>query len=334
MPRLSPNRSDANGSGMSPGCTSIRDPIDNQLLRLPVGPRADPVKEGATVANIHPSAIIESGVELGRDVHVGPFCVIRDGAVIGDRCRLESHVVIHAGVTLGCDNQIHESVVLGGRPQHLHATCDVGPVRIGRGNTIREHVTVHCALEATAETAIGDHNLLMVNSHVAHDCRIGNHSILVNNVMLAGHVTVEDRAYLSGGVGVHQFCRIGKLSMVRGLGRVTQDVPPYVMFDGLSRKVTGLNVVGLRRNGFTPADVLQLKSAYRVIYRSGLPWSAVLETLAQQFSHGPAAAFGEFLAAGDRGFVQSKTPARQRTLSMVPASGDDNEDELRLGKAA
>jgi UDP-N-acetylglucosamine acyltransferase len=285
------------------------------------------------VANIHPSAIIEPGAELGRDVCVGPLCVIHGGAVIGDRCHLESHVVIHPQVILGSDNRVYEGAVLGGRPQHLHAGGKVGRVRIGQGNTIREHVTVHCALNAHTETVIGDHNLLMVNAHVAHDCRIGNHAILVNNVMLAGHVTIADRAYLSGGVGVHQFCRIGKLAMIRGLGRVTQDVPPFVMFDGLSRKVVGLNVVGLRRNGFTAADVLQLKSAYRVVFRSGLPWSTILETLAKHYCAGPAAEFGEFLASGDRGFVQSKSSLRQPALSMVSA-GEEDEQPSRLGKAA
>jgi UDP-N-acetylglucosamine acyltransferase len=286
------------------------------------------------VASIHPSAVIDPGAQLGRDVQVGPFSVIERGAVIGDRCHLASHVVIHGQVTLDRDNYLHEGVVIGGRPQHLHAGSDMGAVRIGCGNTLREHATVHCALEAGNQTVIGDNNLLMVNAHVAHDCRIGSHTILVNNVMLAGHVVVEDRVYLSGGVGVHQFCRIGQLAMVRGLGRVTQDVPPYVLFDGLTRNVIGLNVVGLRRNGFTSADVNQLKSAYRVIFRAGLPWSAVLETLATQFPDGPAAAFGQFFANGNRGFVQSRSPSRRPTVPLVAAGSDESESRRHLDKAA
>jgi UDP-N-acetylglucosamine acyltransferase len=233
------------------------------------------------------------------------------------------------------DNRIEEGAIIGGRPQHLQAGSNVGAVRVGSGNIIREHSTIHCALEEGNETVLGDHNLLMVNVHVAHDCQIGSHAILVNNVMLGGHVEVNDRAYLSGGVGVHQFCRIGQFAMVRGLGRVTQDVPPYVTFDGLTRDVVGLNVVGLRRNGFTSDDLKELKSAYRLIFRSGLPWSTVLETLTAQFPEGPANAFGRFFAAGNRGFVQSRSPLRRPIMPLVSPGSEDETDLPRpLGKAA
>lgn len=287
------------------------------------------------MANIHPSAVIDSGVELGQDVHVGPLCVVQRGAVIGDRCRLASHVVVHGRVKIGDNNQIHEGAVLGGQPQHLQAGPEVGRVRIGNGNIIREHVTIHCSLQPDTETVIGDHNLLMVNAHVAHDCQIANHAILVNNVMLGGHVTVEDRAYLSGGVGVHQFCRVGSLAMVSGLGRVTQDLPPYVMFDGRSKNVTGLNVIGLRRNGYTADEIQQLKSAYRVIYRSGLSFPVILETLAAQFPDGPAARFREFLAAGNsRGYVGARASARRPTLPLVASQSGHGRSPRRLGRAA
>ena len=126
----------------------------------------------------------------------------------------------------------------------------------------------------------------MVNAHVAHDCRVGSHTIITNNVMLAGHVTVGDYAYLSGGVGVHQFCRIGSHCMVGGQSHINKDVPPYVTVDGLSTRVVGLNVIGLKRRGFTPDEILQLKQAYRIIYRQGLTWEQVLETLSATFTVG------------------------------------------------
>ena len=157
----------------------------------------------------------------------------------------------------------------------------------------------------------------MVGAHVGHDCRVGNHCIVVNHVLLGGHVTVEDRAYLGGGVGVHQFCRIGRLAMIGGLSKITQDVPPFVMIDGHHSQVVGLNKVGLRRNGYTPDDVLQLKEAYRVIYRAGPALEEVLAILEEQFTTGPAAVFHEFLKQGKRGFVQERRISRKATLKIV-----------------
>jgi UDP-N-acetylglucosamine acyltransferase len=146
----------------------------------------------------------------------------------------------------------------------------------------------------------------MVGVHIAHDCRVGNDTIFANNAMLGGHVTVEDRAYISGNVAVHQFCRIGRLAMLGGLARVIKDVPPYVTIDGQSGCVVGLNSIGLRRNGFTTAEILELKTAYRLIYRSGLKWREIVEQLQTQFNTGPAAAFGEFMNHVTRGIVAER----------------------------
>ena len=168
-------------------------------------------------------------------------------------------------------------------------------------------------------TAIGDNCLLMVGSHVAHDCHLGNNVILTNNAMLAGHVIVGDRAYISGAAGVHQFCRVGSFAMVGGQAHMVQDVPPYVTVHGLSSLVVGLNKIGLRRAGYDQAAIQQLMAAYRVIYRSGLRWADVLEQLRTQFPIGPAALFYEFLSTTARGIVsERRAPPAPRSSSARP----------------
>jgi UDP-N-acetylglucosamine acyltransferase len=231
---------------------------------------------------------------------------VEPGVVLGDGCHLVGHVTVKNGTVLGRDNIVMEGSVLGGMPQHVHMPEHPGTTEIGDGNVIRENVTVHRALDAGHVTRIGNRCLLMVGSHVAHDCTVGDGVILTNNAMLGGHVTVAERAFLSGGVAVHQFCHIGRLAMVGGLARVTRDVPPFVMIDGGSTMIVGLNKVGLRRAGFTPAEVLQLKAAYRLIYRSGLAWSELLAELRQRFTAGPAAEFLPFFEHSKRGFVQER----------------------------
>ncbi|MCU0873974.1 MAG: acyl-ACP--UDP-N-acetylglucosamine O-acyltransferase [Pirellulaceae bacterium] len=258
------------------------------------------------MASIHPTAVVDPQAEIAANVSIGPYCVVESGAAVGEGCSLASHVVIKTGTQLGRNNSVSEGAVLGGRPQHLRAGEQVGKLRIGEGNMIREHVTIHCGLGANDWTEVGSHNLIMVNAHVAHDCHVGSNVVLTNNVMIAGHVSVGDRAYVSGAVGIHQFCRIGQLAMVGGQAHLNRDVPPFVTVDGLSSHVVGLNTVGLRRNGFREPEVLQLKAAYRIIYRSGLAWRQVLETLQQDFPTGPAAAFYEFLSQSRRGIMQER----------------------------
>jgi UDP-N-acetylglucosamine acyltransferase len=277
------------------------------------------------VITIHPTAFVSPQVTLGDGVYVGPFCYLESGSVIGDRCVLSARVTIKEQTHLGPDNQISEGAVLGGRPQHLRAGAAVGGLRIGRANMIRENVTIHRAVEPQAWTTVGDENMIMVSTHVAHDCHIGNHTILANNVMLAGHVTIQDRAYLSGAVGVHQFCRVGRNAMVGGQSHITRDVAPFVTVDGESSRVVGLNIVGLRRNGFTTRDIAQLKAAYRLIYRSGRSWSEILAGLASDFAAGPAACLLEFLSHCPRGIVRERR--RQRGVMRLADFRDDEQSE-------
>jgi UDP-N-acetylglucosamine acyltransferase len=263
------------------------------------------------MANVSPEA------RLGLDVEIGPFTTIEAGAVIGDRCRLSSRVTIKSGVTLGADNVVEEGAVLGGRPQHLMRIEHPGPVVIGDRNVIRENATVHRAMHAEGKTIIGSDCLLMVGTHVAHDCTVGNHVVLTNNVMLAGHVEVGDRAYLGGGAAVHQHCRVGRIAMVGGLARVAQDVPPFVMIDGNSSLLVGLNRVGLRRAGFSPEEICQIKAAYQIFYRSGLSFDERLEAMAERFVDGIAAEFEQFFRGGSRGFVRERRNPPGATIRPI-----------------
>lgn len=265
--------------------------------------------------NIHPTAIVSPSATLGNDVTVGPYAVIEDGAVLGAGCIIGSHTVIKSGTTLGTGNDIAEHVVLGGVPQHLKKSTELGNLVIGNNNTIREYSSFHRAMKPGTSTTIGDNNLFMAVTHVAHDCHIGNNVIFANNVMLAGHVTVEDRAFLSGAVGVHQFCRIGSLAMIGGMTKVVQDVPPYVTLDHDSQ-VCGLNLVGLRRAGYTTEQITELKKAYRILYRSGLKWTEVLATLRTTFPTGHVAAMHVFCSSGKRGFVQERRMPPNVTLKI------------------
>ena len=280
---------------------------------------------------IHPLAVVDPAAQIGPDVRIGPFCVVESDVTIGEGCILESNAVIKSGTKMGENNHVFEGAVIGGLPQHVNMPPRTGKLIIGSGNTFREYVTVHRAMEEDHATIIGNDNLLMVNAHVAHDCRLGNMVIATNNIMLAGHVTVDDRAYISGAVAVHQFCRIGTLAMVGGQAHVNKDVPPYVTVDGLSSYVVGLNYVGLRRAGFDQKDTRQLKDAYRVIYRSGLPWKELLARLQAEFPHGPADHFYSFLASTARGITPERRLPPGATIKLHRESEEEPQVRAKAG---
>lgn len=278
----------------------------------------------------HSLAIVSPMAQIGQDVEIGPFCVIEPDVTIADGCRLESRVVVKNGTVLGPNNWIFDGSVIGGMPQHAHMPERAGKVIIGSGNVIRENVTIHRALEADDATLIGDNNLLMVNVHVAHDCRIGNNIIFANNAMLAGHVTVGDRANVSGAVAVHQFCRIGSMAMVGGQSHIVKDVPPYITVDGLSSYVVGINQIGLRRAGFSQTGIRQLKEAYRVIYRSGLTWNEILVRLQEAYPEGPAALFYQFLSTTTRGILSERRLPPGATLKIRRDQETEEEKAFRV----
>lgn len=271
--------------------------------------------------SIDPFALVHPTARVASDAQIGPFSVVEAGVTIGPGCRLASRVTVKSGVSLGPENIIEEGVVLGGLPQHINRIENPGQIEIGQGNVIRENVTIHRPMTSEGVTRIGNGCLLMVGTHVAHDCQIGDRVILTNNVMLAGHVSVGERACLGGGAAIHQYCRVGRLAMVGGMARITQDIPPFMTVDGASNLVVGLNRVGMRRAGFTLEQARDVKAAYQSIYRSGLDLAGRLSLLRDQFTDGPAAELAPFIEASTRGCIRERRVAPASGIRVVHADG-------------
>ncbi|MCL2120115.1 MAG: acyl-ACP--UDP-N-acetylglucosamine O-acyltransferase [Planctomycetaceae bacterium] len=280
-----------------------------------------------TMTTISPFSAVSPDAQIGDNVEIGHFCLIEPGVTIGNGCKFASHAVIKSGVTMGENNQFGEGSVIGGIPQHISAPPPFGQIRIGNGNTFREHTTVHCSLKASGTTVIGDENYLMVGVHIAHDCALGNNNILVNGVMLGGHVTVAHRAMIGGGAAIHQNCRIGSMAMIGGQAHVVQDIPPFMTVDGLTSRIVGLNLIGLRRNGRTSEEIKTLKNAYFALYRSGLAWKKILQIFQENYSTEPAAELTQFLLSTKRGIVRERAAPRLQLRISEPdefASGEEN----------
>jgi UDP-N-acetylglucosamine acyltransferase len=228
---------------------------------------------------VHPTAVVAPGARLGKDVSIGPFVVIEDATEIGDGCEIRAHAVVRRFTTLGAHNRVHEGAVLGGEPQDVAFTGADSRLVIGDRNLIREGVTIHRSTKPGGATLVGSDCFLMAYAHIAHDCRLGDRVIAANNVALAGHVELADRAFLGGIVGVHQFCRVGRMAMVGGHAKVVQDCLPFVITDGQPARARGLNVVGLKRAGVAASQLRTLHEAYRLLLRSGLPRASALEKL-------------------------------------------------------
>jgi UDP-N-acetylglucosamine acyltransferase len=215
------------------------------------------------------TAIVDPRAELGDDVRIGHFCVIGPHVRIGAGTRLENHVTITGHTSIGRDNRFHPGCVIGDEPQDIGYRGSPTCVEIGDGNVFREHVTVHRGSEKEdGVTSIGDRGYFMAGAHIAHDCHIGNRVVIANSSMLGGHVHVQDDAVISGGVAVHHFTSIGKFSFVAGLGRVITDVPPFMLCEGQPARPRTINMVALKRNNFSRADIQLLSTAYRLLYRS------------------------------------------------------------------
>lgn len=230
-----------------------------------------------SLMTIHPTAVIDPAAELATDVEVGPYAVIEGPVRVGAGTKIWPHAYLAAPLEIGPGCQIHIGAVLG----HLHQALrepQAGGVRIGPRTIVREYAQVHRASQAGAWTTVGSDCLLMGFSHVAHDCQVGSRVILANGALVAGHVTIEEKAILSGHVGVHQFVRIGTLSMVGGLARVNKDVPPYFLVKGDS-EVWGINTVGLKRAGVSELARAKIREAYRLLYRSGLNTTQAIKAI-------------------------------------------------------
>ncbi|MBD15344.1 MAG: acyl-[acyl-carrier-protein]--UDP-N-acetylglucosamine O-acyltransferase [Planctomycetaceae bacterium] len=276
---------------------------------------------------IHPSAIISSQAEIAPDAEIGPFCIVEAGTQIGSGCRLVANVSVRTGTVLGSESTVYEGAILGGLPQIANQPTNPGNLVIGKRNVLREHCTLHRAIHEGNSTTLGDDCLLMVGAHVAHDCQVGNHVILTNGAMLGGHVEIGDRACLGGNSAVHQFCRIGRLVMVGACTKVVQDIPPFVLTDGATALIVGLNRVGLRRAGLSRQEILDLKAAYRLIYRHGLSFQETLQVLQEQFPTGVASEFATFFQGGERGFVQERRSPPRIALRVHPAVDEIDEEE-------
>jgi len=214
---------------------------------------------------IHPTAIVDPRAEIDASAEVGPYVVIEGPVRVGPRTRLMPHVVLMGDTHLGADNVLHPGVVLGDTPQDLAYRDTPSGVRIGDRNIFREFSQVHRGTQPDTVTVLGDGNFLMVNAHVAHNCRIGSRVIIAGGALVAGHVVVDDDAFISGNCVVHQHVRIGRLSIMRGLSRTSRDVPPFALVDG-THTVRGVNRVGLRRAGFDRARVRAMVEAFRVLF--------------------------------------------------------------------
>jgi UDP-N-acetylglucosamine acyltransferase len=219
------------------------------------------------VPQIHPTAILAPGARLADDVVVGPYCVIGEGVSLAAGVSLKSHVVIDGQTTIGERTRIFPFASIGFETQDLKYKGEPSVLEIGHDNTIREHVTINPGTEGGGMlTRVGNHCLLMVGAHVAHDCRIGDHVILVNNATLGGHVVIEDYAILGGLSAVHQFVRIGRHAMIGGMSGVERDVIPYGLVMGDRARLTGLNIVGMQRRGFSREDIQGLRTAYQFLF--------------------------------------------------------------------
>jgi UDP-N-acetylglucosamine acyltransferase len=259
----------------------------------------------AVAEAIHPTALVAAGAQLGEGVTVGPYAVIEDGVVIGARTEIRAHAVVKRFTTLGEDNVVYEHAVLGNDPQDI--SFDGGPTTlvIGDRNRIREGVTIHRGTHATGTTIVGSDCFLMAYVHIAHDCRVADRVIMANNVALAGHVHVDERAFLGGAVGIHHFTRVGRLAMVGGCAKINRDCLPFVLTDGSPGLTSGLNVVGLRRAGFAAADLRTLKTAYRTLLRSALPLAEALARLSAM-NEPLADELVAFVRGSRRGFARAR----------------------------
>lgn len=267
---------------------------------------------------IHPTAIIDPRAVLGPGVEIGPYAILDAGVELGAGCRVGPGVHLTGWTTAGPGNEFHTGCVIGGAPQDLKYKGGPTRLRIGQGNVFREHVTIHRATGPEEDTVIGSFNLLMVGSHVGHNCRLGDHNVIANGALLAGHVEVGRRVFISGNCMVHQFCRVGSLALMQAGSAISKDLPPATIAWG-GNGLCGLNVVGLRRAGVAPAERLALRRLYASVFRGGQAIPAAAQAAAAGGLTGLAREFIEFILTSRRGVVTE----RSRTAGSRMVAGGD-----------
>lgn len=253
---------------------------------------------------IHPTAMVDPGAELGNDVRIGPFAIVEKDTVIGDGTQIDSHVLVAEGARIGRECRVHKGAVVATIPQDLKFSGEKSTFEIGDQSVIREFCTLNRGTEDLGKSVVGKNCLLMAYSHVAHDCIIGDHVIIANGVQIAGHVTVKDWVIIGGMTPIHQFCKVGEHAMVGGAYRVVKDVPPFILASGEPLRFGGLNSIGLRRRGFSPEVRSLLKQTYRILYRSRLNVSQAVERIQNEVELIPEVqSVLDFIKASDRGMI-------------------------------
>lgn len=253
---------------------------------------------------IHRTAIIEDGAQLHESVTVGPYSIVEAGAILGPGCIVESHARIYGQTTMGSHNRVYHGATIGATPQDISYTPERAKrLTIGDYNSFREGVNVNHGVKEDHGTVIGHRNLFMFNCHIAHDCVVGDHNIFANTATLAGHVVIDHHCILSAHTAVHQFCRIGAYAMLGGISGVRQDIPPYVTANGQYARFVGLNLVGLKRNGFDAAQRAAIKRAYRILYDARLTPALALAEIKAQDPTPEVATIIEFVENSQRGLI-------------------------------
>jgi len=258
----------------------------------------DPSAQVAPTARIHPDAVVGPGVRIGE------FCVIESDVEIGAACAFEPYVYIKRWTTLGERNEISAGTVLGTDPLDKGFSGERSYLRIGSGNKIREHYTISRGTAPESVTEIGDDNYIMTSGHIAHNCRIGNQTVIASCALVAGYVEIEDQAFISGGVVVHQYSKIGRLAMIGGNTRVNADVPPFFLYTGFNVEPKGLNLVGLKRAGYKASGISTLKKAYQMLYRSGLKLADALSRIESEIPTPETLHLVEFIRRSERGICR------------------------------
>lgn len=253
---------------------------------------------------IAPSARVHPKAAIGDGVIIGDFAIVEQDVAIGDGTVLEPYVYVKRWTTLGQNNRISAGTVLGTDPLDKNFPGDRSYLRIGSNNTIREHYTISRGTAPESETVIGDGNYIMTSGHIAHNCRVGNRTVIASCALIAGYAEVEDDAFISGGVVVHQYSKIGSLAMVAGNTRVNSDLPPYFLYAGYNAEAKGLNLVGLKRAGWNAAEIQSMKNAYRTLYRSKLKLDAALERIEAEVSGSYVRHLVEFIRGSQRGICR------------------------------
>lgn len=262
---------------------------------------------------VDPSALVAPTARVDPDAHIGPqtvigdYCVIERDVSIGAFCVLEPYVFIKRWTTLGDRNYVSAGAVLGTDPLDKAFTGERSYLRIGSGNQIREHFTISRGTQPESSTIIGDGNYIMTSGHIAHNCKVGNQTVICSCALIAGHVEIEDQAFISGGVAVHQYSRIGRLAMIGGGVRVNLDAPPFFLYSGLYIEPNGVNRVGLERAGFSPDRIAAIKQAYRILYRSGLRLEDALARIEQEIPNEDTLHLVRFVRASRRGICRRRS---------------------------